>query len=66
LEDDWKVNWEAYLEKYKDAPCNPPTGINGPLKINLGEIDFYIPPLLGTTAESMKAIQKHNAKKRIF
>ena len=66
MEDDWKVNWEAYLEKRKDAPWNKPQQVNGPIKINLGEIDFYIPPLLGVDAESMKAIQKHNAKKRIF
>lgn len=64
MEDDWKANWESYLEANKDAPWN--TSSNGPIKLNLGEIDFYIPPLLGIDAESMRAIQKHNAKKRIF
>jgi hypothetical protein len=61
MEDDWKELWNAYLrEKYgSEIP-------EGPLKINLGEIKFYIPPLLGIDATSMKAIAKHNAKHRIF
>jgi hypothetical protein len=48
MEDDWKEHWNAYLrEKYgSEIP-------EGPLKINLGEIKFYIPPLLGIDATSM-------------
>lgn len=55
------VLWQNYLvSKYGDnIPDKIPT-------INLGEIDFIIPPLLGATPESFKAIQKHNAKKGIF
>jgi hypothetical protein len=66
--DDWKISWEKYLaEKHKGTvPWEEQSGENGPIKIDLGDIDFYIPPLLGTTPESMKAIQKHNAKHRIF
>lgn len=61
MSDDWKIHWENYLRK-KFGNAVPDEAF----KINLGEIDFYIPPLLGNTAESMKAIQKHNAKNRIF
>jgi hypothetical protein len=59
--DDWKTNWEAYLNSSKIEPTH-----NGSIKIDLKDIDFYIPPLLGITPEDFKAIQKHNAKKRIF
>lgn len=67
-QEEWKQQWEKYLaEKHKGTvPWEEQGGDNGPIKINLGEIDFYIPPLLGVDAESMKAIAKHNAKHRIF
>lgn len=42
------------------------TDSNGPFKIDLGEIDFVIPALHGSTVESFKALQKHNAKHKIF
>ena len=54
-------NWETYL-KGKFGNNIP----DGPLKIDLSEIDFIIPPLLGTTVESIKIINKHNAKIGIF
>lgn len=54
-------NWENYL-KSKFGNNIP----DGPIKIDLAEIDFVIPPLLGTTVESMKTISKHNAKIGIF
>jgi len=63
MEDDWKVDWEDYLKNYKDDPSEK---IPNAFKIDLKNIDFYIPPLLGADADSMKAIAKHNAKKRIF
>jgi hypothetical protein len=54
------ILWQNYLkEKFGDKV--PETFI-----VNLGEIDFCIPPLLGINPESFKAIQKHNAKKSIF
>ena len=60
-DDDWKDDWNAYLrEKFgSEIP-------EGPLKVNLGDIKFFIPPLLGIDSVSMKAIKKHNAKYRIF
>ena len=54
------ILWQNYLKsKFGD---------NVPEKfvINLGEIDFCIPPLLGVDTDSFKAIQKHNAKTAIF
>lgn len=54
------VLWQNYLKtKYGD---NIPEKIT----LNLGEIDFIIPPLLGATPESFKGLQRHNAKKGIF
>ena len=60
MNNEWKTLWKLYLQaKFGD---------NVPIKftINLGEIDFWIPPLLGVDRESFRAIQKHNAKKSIF
>lgn len=59
--EDWKENWERYLRK-KFGDTVP----DGKLAVDLGEIDFRIPPLLGATAESMRAIQKHNARQGVF
>lgn len=60
MNNDWKENFYKYLQrKYGDT-------IQEPIKIDLGEIDFYLPPLLGIDSESMKAIQKHNQKINIF
>jgi hypothetical protein len=61
MEDDWKTNWNAYLKKKygEEIP-------HGPIEIDLGEIDFYIPPLLAYDTKGFRTIQKHNAKKRIF
>lgn len=54
------ILWQNYLKsKFGD---NVPERF----VINLGEIDFPIPPLLGVDPESFKALQKHNAKKSIF
>jgi hypothetical protein len=59
--DDWKLNWEAYLKrKY------PLDNIPKVIILDISEIDFYIPPLLGINTNSFKAIQKHNAKISIF
>jgi hypothetical protein len=58
---DWVEHWEAYLEKKFNGSIP-----DGAIQIDLGEIDFYIPPLLGTTADSYKAICKHNSKIGIF
>jgi hypothetical protein len=66
MHNDWKEHWESYLNNHQTVPWETQQGENGPIKINLGDIDFYISPLLGTTPESMKAIQKHNAKVTIF
>jgi hypothetical protein len=58
--EDWEIYWKAYLlQKF---------GNNIPISftLDLGEIDFWIPPLLGKNSESFKAIQKHNAKHRVF
>jgi hypothetical protein len=61
MTNDWKVHWEKYLtKKYGDKIPE------GKFLLNIGEIDFYISPLLGTTSESFRAIQKHNEKHRIF
>lgn len=60
MNDDWKIHFHNYLtKKYGDD-------IKEPIHIDLGEVDFYIPPLLGIDADSMKAIQKHNQKINIF
>lgn len=64
--EEWKEHWEKYLETQQTVPWKEQTSENGPIKINLGEIDFYIPPLLGIDAESMNSIRKHNAKIGIF
>ena len=57
---EWKTNWEEYLKLHNLNEKEES------FKINLGEIDFFIPPLLGINAESMNAIRKHNAKIGIF
>jgi hypothetical protein len=63
MSEDWKQYWENYLKNYEDVPGEKtPTAF----KIDLKDIDFYIPPLLGADVDSMKAIAKHNAKHRIF
>ena len=61
MTEEYKVLLEKYLkEKYGD------TSSNGPYLINLGEIDFLIPPLLGSDIDSFKSLKKENAKKGIF
>ena len=61
MTESWQILLENYLkEKYKD------TSSPGPYKIDLGEIDFIIPPILGADPKSFKTLQKHNAKKGIF
>lgn len=54
------ILWQNYL-KSKFGDNLPERFV-----INLGEIDFPIPPLLGVNSDSFKAIQKHNAKNSIF
>jgi len=57
---DWKLHWEEFLKKkFGDS-------IPSSFTLDLGEIEFYIPPLLAKTSEGFKAIQKHNAKYRVF
>ena len=63
MSEDWKRHWEEYLAGRRKDDIKDEIE---PIEINLGEIDFYIPPLLGANVESMKAIAKHNAKQRIF
>lgn len=58
--DGWKERWLEYLES------NNLMENEKSFKINLRDIDFYIPPLLGVDAESMNSIRKHNAKIGIF
>jgi hypothetical protein len=58
-QDEWKENWENYLKTRE-------VGEKEPIQLNLRDIDFYIPPLLGIDAESMNSIRKHNAKIGIF
>ncbi len=36
------------------------------VQIDLSEVNFYIPPLLGVTVEAFKAIQRHNERIGIF
>jgi hypothetical protein len=61
MTEEYKVLLEKHLkEKYGDISSN------GPYLINLGEIDFLIPPLLGSDVKSFKSLKKENAKKGIF
>jgi hypothetical protein len=54
------VLWQNYLKsKYGE-------NIPNRIVLDLGEIDFIIPPLLGVNPDSFKGLQKHNAKKGIF
>jgi hypothetical protein len=65
--EDWKSNWEAYLNSSRGTIVDwIKPNVNGSIRIDLKDIDFYIPPLLATNSDDFKAIQKHNAKKRIF
>jgi hypothetical protein len=58
----WKENWNEFLKSHPEIVF-----IDGkPSKIDLADIDFWIPPLLGANADSMKAIEKHNSKLGIF
>lgn len=61
MQDDWEERWNKYLtEKFcKNIP-------ESSFKLDLRDINFYISPLLATTSDGMKAIQKHNAKLNIF
>lgn len=61
----WEDNWNKFLQEHKLEPVDPEIP-DGALHLNLADVDFYIPPLLGTTTESMKAIARHNAKIGIF
>jgi hypothetical protein len=58
--EDWEKNWKEYLAKK--------FGENIPVSftLDLGEINFWIPPLLGKDTPSFKAINNHNAKHRVF
>jgi len=58
--DNWKENWDRFL-KNKFGSEIPERFV-----VNLKEIDFYLPPLLGTTPDSSREIQKHNLKIAIF
>jgi hypothetical protein len=60
MEREWKENWENYLKR-KFGDCIPTKFV-----LQLGEIDFYLPPLLGTTPDSAKQIEKHNSKIGVF
>lgn len=60
IDDTWKEHWEQYLKTHNLSEKEES------FKINLRDIDFYIPPLLGIDAESMNSIRKHNAKIGIF
>jgi len=59
-DDGYKQQWKDYLKnKFGD-------NIPEQFTVNLGEIDFYLPPLHGINADSFNAIKKHNAKNNIF
>lgn len=61
MDDSWKEKWECYLiTKFEGK--EPPTSFI----LDLADITYPIPPLLGINRESFHAIQKHNAKKGIF
>ncbi len=54
------VLWENYLQtKFGDS--RPDRFV-----VNLGELDFLIPPLLGVDGASFNGIKKHNSKKGVF
>jgi hypothetical protein len=61
MDDSWKEHWECYLTTKFDGK-NPPKSFI----LDLGDLDFCIPPLLVVNRESFNAIKKHNAKKGIF
>lgn len=54
-------NWNNFLKSKFNVDKLPDRFI-----LDLGEIHFYIPPLLATTPEGFRIIQKHNSKKTIF
>ena len=61
MDDSWKEKWECYLITRFEGK-EPPTSFI----INLGDLNFPIPPLLGIDRDSFNAIKKHNLKKGIF
>jgi hypothetical protein len=56
------ILWENYLQsKFGDKDKRPEKFV-----INLGDVDFLIPPLQGVDGVSFNAIKKHNSKKGVF
>ena len=54
------ILWENYLQD-KFGNNRPDRFV-----IDLGELDFLIPPLQGVDGASFNAIKKHNSKKGVF
>lgn len=61
MQTNWNMYWQQYLANHFHNEI-PDTAF----PLNLADIDFYIYPLLATTAEGIRVIQKHNAKIGIF